>query len=394
MKIGISASTSRVNVTQAAPRGMLQRQCACGGHSPGGAECDECARKKSELQRSAVNSSAPSSVPSMVHRALRSPGRPLDAGVRAMMEPKFGRDFSAVRVHTDRLAEESANSVNASAYTVGRRMVFGEGRYEPSAPQGRQLIAHELTHVVQQGTHDVPPSSIGPADDNCEREADRVSAEAHTPSFGLGRGAIGLMSQKPMVQKEDKGKHKKHPPATPPKAPAAQSKAPTPASMEGMRTKCDVKIDPRDELDFQLKKDVRTAGTGRPWTEILNQGLQAASPCLFDALKLHEEHHVRNNAAACQAFKQCVDAHSSRTLFIGDPRISHDDFVRCYNGNNNGTSTNCVADEKESYEATIKKAQALMLEPRCASEKSSLEYNIKYWESIKDHDPDCDKSSH
>jgi hypothetical protein len=67
------------------------------------------------------------------------------------MEPRFGHDFSKVRVHTDAKAAESASAMNAQAYTVGRDMVFGSRRYMPGTTTGDLLIAHELTHVVQQG---------------------------------------------------------------------------------------------------------------------------------------------------------------------------------------------------------------------------------------------------
>jgi hypothetical protein len=85
-----------------------------------------------------------------VREALRSPGQPLDSQARALMEPRFRHDFSTVRVHTDGKAAESARSMNAVAYTVGNDVVFGTGRYTPQTTDGQQLLAHELTHVVQQ----------------------------------------------------------------------------------------------------------------------------------------------------------------------------------------------------------------------------------------------------
>ena len=77
-------------------------------------------------------------------------GQPLDPTVRAFFEPRFGQDFSRVRVHTGDAADRSAQAVNAVAYTVGQDIVFGAAQYAPQAPQGRRLLAHELTHVVQQ----------------------------------------------------------------------------------------------------------------------------------------------------------------------------------------------------------------------------------------------------
>jgi|GEM_PF-1782663 len=92
-----------------------------------------------------------SNVPPIVHEVLRSPGRPLDAATRAFMEPRFGHDFSRVRVHEDTRAAESARAVNALAYTMGRDIVFDRRRYGTERREERRLMAHELTHVVQQG---------------------------------------------------------------------------------------------------------------------------------------------------------------------------------------------------------------------------------------------------
>ena len=89
--------------------------------------------------------------PPAVHSVLRSPGQPLDAATRAFMEPRFGHDFSKVRVHADERAAESANAVQARAYTVGSDVVFGAGEFSPATQAGKGLLSHELTHVVQQG---------------------------------------------------------------------------------------------------------------------------------------------------------------------------------------------------------------------------------------------------
>lgn len=83
--------------------------------------------------------------------ALHSEGQPLDKATRAGMEPKFGHDFSQVRVHAGQQAGEAARALNARAYTVGPDIVFGANEYQPSTARGRQLIAHELAHTVQQG---------------------------------------------------------------------------------------------------------------------------------------------------------------------------------------------------------------------------------------------------
>jgi hypothetical protein len=83
-------------------------------------------------------------------------GAPLDRGLRAFMEPRFGRDFGHVRVHADAAAARSARAIGALAYTAGRDIVFGAGRYAPHSPEGRELIAHELAHTIQQGEAGAP----------------------------------------------------------------------------------------------------------------------------------------------------------------------------------------------------------------------------------------------
>ena len=89
-------------------------------------------------------------VPLPIQQALNSRGQPLDAATRAFMEPRFGHDFARVRVYADDRAAESARALNASAYTVAPNIVFGAGQYAPQTDAGRSLLAHELTHVVQQ----------------------------------------------------------------------------------------------------------------------------------------------------------------------------------------------------------------------------------------------------
>ncbi|HEY0068912.1 MAG TPA: DUF4157 domain-containing protein [Chloroflexia bacterium] len=89
--------------------------------------------------------------PPIVHDVLRSPGQPLDPATRGFMETRFGHDFSKVRVHDGSQAAASARAVQARAYTLGQHVVFGAGQYAPRTFEGRRLVAHELTHVLQQG---------------------------------------------------------------------------------------------------------------------------------------------------------------------------------------------------------------------------------------------------
>ncbi|HEV7889718.1 MAG TPA: DUF4157 domain-containing protein [Pyrinomonadaceae bacterium] len=95
------------------------------------------------------------SAPPSVERSLAGAGRPLEPSLRRDMEGRFGHDFTPVRVHTDAAAEQSARDVSAHAYTVGSDIVFGAGRFAPSTDEGMRLLAHELTHVVQQSSGNV-----------------------------------------------------------------------------------------------------------------------------------------------------------------------------------------------------------------------------------------------
>ena len=178
-----------------APRGPLQRKCACGNHNRGGGECVACSTKNVGLQRklmiggsndpleqeadraveqvlattmrAAVGGARPSihrhasqptgqldAAPDSVDQVLANPGRPLEPALRLDMEQRFGHDFSRVRVHSGAAAEQSARDVSAHAYTVGQNIVFGAGRLAPGMQEGRRLLAHELAHVVQQSDAD------------------------------------------------------------------------------------------------------------------------------------------------------------------------------------------------------------------------------------------------
>ena len=184
----------------------VQRKCACGGIAGPDGECAQCREKRILLQSNARTSDRAAgqgnpSVPAIVDDVLRTPGEPLDPATRTVMESRFGHDFASgqthlqasasgssgltlggqndplesaaeataetiintqpdssgqrydlshVRVHTDDRAAASARALDAHAYTVGHDVVFGAGGYAPDASRGVRLLAHELTHVVQQ----------------------------------------------------------------------------------------------------------------------------------------------------------------------------------------------------------------------------------------------------
>ncbi|HEX7112547.1 MAG TPA: DUF4157 domain-containing protein [Mizugakiibacter sp.] len=180
---------------------LLQRKCACGTHTPGGGECTECARKR--LQRKPDGVGAAPAIPPSVHEVLRGSGRPLGVSERTFMESRFHRDFSRVSVHTDAAAAASARAVGALAYTVGNHIVFGGGRYAPSTPGGRHLLAHELAHTVQQGGAQLafsPQLEVGAADTQAEVEADRVADHV---AAGAAAPPIGVVSAPALRRQRD-----------------------------------------------------------------------------------------------------------------------------------------------------------------------------------------------
>lgn len=193
-KRGAPALRPATALPTSASEHKTQSPCACGGScprcrdklpiqrklaisEPGDQfehEADRVAEIVMRMPDSAVDSRSPSAadplvqrsvgggnsgvieVPPIVHEVLASPGRPLDPETRAFFEPRFGRRFADVRVHTGEKAAESTQAVDALAYTVGADVVFGVGQYVPATVAGRSLIAHELVHVLQQGVMPVP----------------------------------------------------------------------------------------------------------------------------------------------------------------------------------------------------------------------------------------------
>lgn len=135
--------------------------------------------------------------PPVVQHALNSPGQSLDRSSRQHMEAGFGFDFSRVRIHADESAAAANRVVNSQAFTVGQDVVFGEGQFRPHTANGQRLLAHELTHVVQQsrvGTLAVQrktlfgPTSGAPADWDAQVKA----ATSSTDRAALLQKAVGV----------------------------------------------------------------------------------------------------------------------------------------------------------------------------------------------------------
>jgi hypothetical protein len=160
----------------------VQRQCGCGGTCPT-CQTEMPALEEEEsapVQRQAARSGADTADADVIPGD--SPGQPLDRSTRAFMEPRFGRDFSGVRVHTDSRAADSAKALAANAYTTGRDIYFAAGKYAPGSRDGQHLLAHELTHTAQPQNGALPMAAsrvgnvaVGAADDALEREAEQTA---------------------------------------------------------------------------------------------------------------------------------------------------------------------------------------------------------------------------
>jgi len=245
----VAKSNQTMQALAADSSGILQRKCVCGQHVLSDGNCQNCEAKKVNIQRKTTNLSEQSevlsgvqkeqqlsgflldaefrksqepsfmvdfsriqsgdsrrgkennrfrlqfasrspteeflAVPEVVHDVLRNSGRPLDFEIRKEMESRFNYDFDSVRIHSNAKASESALASNAVAYTVNRNIVFGPGQYAPQTVTGKKLLAHELTHVVQQGLNTSTasrPLQIGHVDSSAEREADVIANNIVTGS--------------------------------------------------------------------------------------------------------------------------------------------------------------------------------------------------------------------
>jgi hypothetical protein len=118
----------------------LQRKCA---------HCEE----EEKLQRSETGNHPITDITASVHKTLGSSGQSLDKSTRSYMEQRFGYDFNDVQIHSDSLAHQSSSEINALAFTHDNHIVFGEGQYQPGTDSGKRLLAHELTHVIQQDNY-------------------------------------------------------------------------------------------------------------------------------------------------------------------------------------------------------------------------------------------------
>ena len=142
-------------------------------------KCAEC-EEEEKLQKKESNGDTVLTAPSIVHNVLNSSsGRSMDKDTRSFMESRFNYDFNNVKIHDDELAAKSASSINALAYTSGNNIVFNSGQYDTRSEAGKRLLAHELTHVVQQNS--VQQNSVN-------QKIQRQSATRFTPTSPLFAG--------------------------------------------------------------------------------------------------------------------------------------------------------------------------------------------------------------
>jgi len=186
-----SSRTSHI-ATARVSRGIERPQTRA-GHCPCGGGCPEC-RSRGVTRGQSSGHPVPASIPSIVQDALRTPGQPLDAATRAFMEPRLGHDLAAVRVHTDQRAADSARAVQAQAYTVGQDVVFADHKFERSTEAGRELLAHELAHSIQQrqGIGSPPVDDRRSPHEESARAAARSIAQGHAAHTVMPASGIGL----------------------------------------------------------------------------------------------------------------------------------------------------------------------------------------------------------
>jgi hypothetical protein len=161
-----------MRMTNSTASGVIQRKCAA------------CEEEDKVHTKNNGQTQAEGTAPPIVIQALSSPGQPLDAATRAFFEPRFGMNFSGVRVHSDRVAQQSAASVNALAYATGSDIVLGKG----GSPGVNRLIAHELAHVAQQGGAEHRPESGAAASPSVQRQPGAYP-DLNMPAFPCDRGA-------------------------------------------------------------------------------------------------------------------------------------------------------------------------------------------------------------
>ena len=196
-----ASRTAAPMVAQASPVRRLQRACACQGG------CDNCRKKRVQRRGEGLESAHASGLPATPSDGFERGGQPLSPPLRARLEPLYRTSFADVRIHDDAASHTAARGLNAQAFTVGQHLHFGARHYRPDSNAGLHLLAHELTHTVQQRGAATGPALaslvIDPPDTPLEREAetqaDAVLAGRGTPprAGSAGSGVQARLQRAP-----------------------------------------------------------------------------------------------------------------------------------------------------------------------------------------------------
>ncbi len=245
------------------PRSALQRKCACGG----GSSC-ACGRREPHDES--------------LRAALRSPAQSLDTETRRFFEPRLGFDFGSVRVHVGETAARSAREERALAYTFGSHVVFASGAYAPKTEDGRKLLGHELTHVVQQAG----AARERPGSPEAEASADRFAATMPTmPTLRANAGAAPVPS-----------------PATVQRKPAALTPRPEPSCATAL---------PMSFYESSPRWCADSPGTGQ---------LHPGQVCFREIPAREDSHHCPPGAHVCfdPKTRRCADYHVDKVTPVDE----------------------------------------------------------------------------
>jgi len=172
------------------PDSAAQRKCAA--CSAGGATCPSC-EEETRIRRKSDGAAKAGEVPADFASRLGG-GTALDSASRAFFEPRFGRDFGDVRVHAGAQADIAARSISARAFTLGRNVAFAAGEYDPRSERGRDLMAHELAHVLQQRAQRGAPGLQARVVDDDEHLPCRATAGRGAAYLGAREAAAATMA--------------------------------------------------------------------------------------------------------------------------------------------------------------------------------------------------------
>jgi hypothetical protein len=364
------------------------------------------------IQRRTTGDTHVETAPPNTHEVLRSSGLPLDTATRAFMEPRFGHDFSRVRVHLDSQAAASARDVGALAYTVGRDIVFSQDQFAPYSAAGQQLLAHELAHTVQQSAGGDPVITgqirVGTNNDPLEREAERVSSSALS-----GPGKIPSEAPPAAVLRSDGGPTLRRQPKPAPHRPETQTKkeeggektsTPTaaPCKLPGKPLPCTPKglsIDeflkknpPRDALGITRygpqkfpNPEVKTKGKDKVF--VINETKAAQISCESFFAKADDKKTISRTSALDakdpkqeESAKQCGGHYSEEVRIFpdGEDRIREAEMEHCTDYRYAfDISLGCYADVVNDFAETKKKKGTPFTSPEAAVEAVTKRVGLK-----------------